>query len=170
MRCEVCGRKIIGPPNRAVIEGAKMLVCGECAKLGSVYFEAKNEPLMKKVTRRLPKPVIPQRRQPALSETETMELVEGFSSKIRQAREKMGLTLEEFGKKINEKASVLRKIETGKMTPDNILSEKLEHALHMKLLVPVSEPKVPTKAIAGPRTPPTLGDLIKVNKEKPAKK
>ncbi len=169
MRCEVCGRKIIGPPNRAVIEGARMLVCGECAKLGSVYFEAKNEPLMKKITRRLPKPSIPPRRQPPLSETETMELVEGFSSKIRQAREKMGLTLEEFGRKINEKASVLRKIETGKMTPDNILSEKLEHALHMKLLVPVSEPKVPTKAIAGPRAPPTLGDLIKV-KEKPTKK
>jgi putative transcription factor len=170
MRCEVCGRKIIGPPNRAVIEGARMLACGECAKLGSVYFEAKNEPLMKKVTRRLPKPVLPTRRQPALSETETTELVENFSGKIRQAREKMGLTLEEFGKKINEKASVLRKIETGKMTPDNILSEKLEHALHMKLLVPVSEPKVPTKALAGPRTPPTLGDLIKVRKEKEVKK
>jgi putative transcription factor len=147
-----------------------MLVCGECAKLGSVYFEAKNEPLMKKVTRRLPKPAIPPRRQPALSETETMELIENFSAKIRQAREKMGLTLEDFGKKLNEKASVLRKIETGKMTPDNILSEKLEHALHMKLLVPVSEPKVPMKDMAGPLAPPTLGDLIKVKKEKETKK
>ncbi len=99
-----------------------------------------------------------------------MELVDGFSGKIRQAREKMGLTLEEFGKKLNEKASVLRKIETGKMTPDNILSEKLEHALHMKLLVPVSEPKVPTKDMAVPRAPPTLGDLINVKKEKAPKK
>ncbi len=88
MRCEVCGRKIIGSPNRAIIEGAKMLVCSECAKLGSVYWEAKTEPRLKKVAKRLPKPVLAPRKQPPLSQAENIELIDDFGAKVRQAREK----------------------------------------------------------------------------------
>jgi len=166
MRCEVCGRRIIGPPYRAMIEGAKMLVCSNCAKLGSIIWEAKTEPRMKKVAKRLPAPVLPPRKQPPLSETENLELVDDFGAKVRHAREKMGLSHEDLGKKISEKVSVLRKIESGKMTPDNLLVEKLQHALHIKLLVPVSEPKVPSKALASRPASPTLGDIARVKKEK----
>jgi len=166
MRCEVCGRRIVGPPYRAMIEGAKMLVCSNCAKLGSIIWEAKTEPRMKKVAKRLPAPVLPPRKQPPLSETENLELVDDFGAKVRHAREKMGLSHEDLGKKISEKVSVLRKIESGKMTPDNLLVEKLQHALHIKLLVPVSEPKVPSKALASRPASPTLGDIARVKKEK----
>ena len=51
------------------------------------------------------------------------------------------LTHEELGKKINEKASVLRNLEVGKMAPNNQLASKLEHMLKIKLLVPISEEK-----------------------------
>jgi len=166
MRCEVCGRRIIGPPYRANIEGANMLVCNECAKLGSIVWEAKTEPRMKKVARRMPTPMLPPRTQPPLSVTETLDLVDGFGTKVRQAREKMSLTLQGLGKKINEKVSVLRKIESGKMTPDNLLAEKLEHALRIKLLVPVSEPKVPAKALGARPASPTLGEIAQVKKER----
>jgi len=166
MRCEVCGRRIIGPPYRAMIEGAKMLVCNDCSKLGSVYWEAKTEPRLKKVAKRLPTPVLAPRKQPSLSVAENIELVDDFGAKVRQAREKMGLNHEDLGKKISEKVSVLRKIESGKMTPDNLLTEKLQHALRIKLLVPVSEPKVPSKALASRPATPTLGDLVRVKKEK----
>jgi len=166
MRCEVCGRKIIGPPNRAVIEGAKMLVCSNCAKLGSIYWEAKTEPRLRKVAKRLPTQVLPPRKQPPLSVAENLELIDDFGAKIRQAREKLGLSHEDLGKKISEKVSVLRKIESGKMAPDNLLVEKLQHALHMKLLVPISEPKVPSKALASRPASPTLGDIAQVKKEK----
>lgn len=166
MRCEVCGRRIIGPPYRAMIEGAKMLVCNNCARLGSAFWEAKTEPRLKKVAKRLPKPVLSSRKQPSLSEAEGLELVDGFGFKVRQAREKMGLSHEDLGKKISEKVSVLRKIESGKMTPNNLLVEKLQHALRIKLLVPVSEPKVPPMALASRPAPPTLGDIARVKKEK----
>lgn len=170
MRCEVCGRRIIGQPYRANIEGANMLVCNECAKLGSIVWEAKTEPRMKKVAKRLSAPVLPPRRQPPLSVAETVELVDAFGAKVRQAREKLGLTHQGLGKRINEKVSVLRKIESGKMTPDNLLSEKLEHALRIKLLVPVTEPKVPTKALVSRPTAPTLGDIAQMKKEKEEEK
>ena len=166
MRCEVCGRRIMGLPFKANIEGAKMLACGECAKLGSVVWEAKADPRLKKVARRMPAPMLPPRKQPPISVADNLELVNDFGAKIRAAREKLGLSHQELGKRINEKVSVLRKIESGKMTPDNLLTEKLEHALRLKLLVPASEPKVPAKALASRPASPTLGDILKVRKEK----
>jgi len=144
-----------------------MLVCSECSKLGSIYWEAKTEPRMKKVSRRLPQPVIAPRKQPSITVEESVELIDDFSVKVRQAREKLGMNHEDLGKKISEKVSVLRKIESGKMTPNNILVEKLQHALKIKLLVPVSEPKVPSKALASSRpSAPTLGDIAQIKKEK----
>jgi len=161
LRCEVCGRRIVGSPFKAMIEGAKMLVCNECAKLGSIYWEEKTEPRLKSIARRLPTPIMPTRKQPTIKVEESIDLIEGFSSRIRQAREKLGLSHEDLGRKISEKVSVLRKIESGKMTPDQKLSEKLQHALKVKLLTEVSVPKVPSKALAVPR-PLTLGDIAKL--------
>lgn len=167
MHCEVCGRKIIGPPYKAMIEGAKMLVCAECSKLGSVYWEAKTEPRMKKVSKRLPQPMIAPRKQPPIIVEESVELIDDFGAKVRQSREKLGMSHEDLGKKISEKVSVLRKIESRKMTPNNLLIEKLQHALKIKLLVPVSEPKVPSKVLVSSRpSVPTLGDIAQVKKEK----
>jgi len=144
-----------------------MLVCNECSKLGSVYWEAKTEPRMKKVSRRLPQPVLAPRRQPSITVEESVELIDDYGSKVRRAREKLGMSHEDLGKKIGEKVSVLRKIESKKMTPDALLIEKLQHALKIKLLVPVSEPKVPSKVLASTRpSTPTLGDIAQVKKEK----
>jgi len=154
----------MGPPFKANIEGANMLVCGECARLGSVVWEAKTEPRLKKVARRMPAPVLPPRRQPPISVADNLELVEGFGAKIRLAREQAELSHQELGKRISEKVSVLRKIESGKMTPDNLLTEKLEHALRLKLLMPVSEPKVSSKAPVPRPASPTLGDILKTKK------
>ena len=164
MRCEVCGRKIHGPPTRALIEGARLTVCIECSKHGKIIHEEEVE-----VRQRVPsKPLTPVsfvQRKPAKAKVDTtQEIVEGYDQKIRQAREKLGLSHEELGKKINEKASVLSKLETGKMTPNNQLVTKLEHVLKIKLLVPIKEEKIQ----AFPKSPnreTTLGDLIQLNKK-----
>jgi putative transcription factor len=111
-------------------------------------------------------PMLPPRKQPPLSVSDGLELTDDLGTKIRLAREKAGLSHQELGKRISEKVSVLRKIESGKMVPDNLLTEKLEHALRLKLLVPVSEPKVPTVALASRPAAPTLGDLLKSGKDK----
>ena len=62
--------------------------------------------------------------------------------------------------------SLLRKIETGKMTPDNRLASLLERTLKIKLIVPAKEEKVPQTKIsktAGHEL--TLGDLIRLDKK-----
>jgi len=166
MQCEVCGRKIIGKQYKAIIEGAKMLVCSECAHYGTRFWEAETG---KPTPKRLPMPSAkPKLFSPATptqkTSEESLELVEEYSKKIRKAREKLGLTHEDLGKKINEKVSLLRKIETGKMKPTQRLAEKLEHTLKIKLLAPPTEPKLPQKAltVAKQKQEITLGDLIKI--------
>jgi putative transcription factor len=167
LRCEVCGRKIHGSPIRAVIEGAKLTVCIECSKHGKIIREEEVE-LGQRVPKKAPVPFSAkmQRKKNVGAKVEiTQEVVEGYDAKIRQAREKLGLSHEELGKKINEKASVLSKLETGKMTPNNMLVTKLEHALKIKLLSPISEEKTSQEIPKLPTRETTLGDLIQLNKK-----
>ena len=63
------------------------------------------------------------------------------------------------GRKIGEKVSLLRKIERGKMTPNQTLTKKLEHALKIRLLAPASESKAPIPPSSRSQ-PVTLGELI----------
>jgi putative transcription factor len=172
VRCEVCGRKIQGKPVKAIIEGAKLTVCSECSRHGKIVWEEleHTQPLSKpKTAASKPPPLKIQSggKYSPKNVEETLELVEDFDAKIRQAREKLGLTHEELGKRISEKVSVLKKIEAKKMTPDNRLAAKLEHALKIKLLVPSSEDKVPKAILSKPPSRElTLGDLAQLNKEK----
>jgi putative transcription factor len=163
MQCEVCGRKIIGKQYKAIIEGAIMLVCSECAHYGSRSWEAETSPKPKPMP--MPKPRLVSPPVPSVQKTvqeAPLELVEDYPKRIRQAREKLGLTHEDLGRKINERVSLLKKIETGKMTPTQSLAEKLQHVLRIKLLAPATEVKVPQKVLAAAKTKQeiTLGDLI----------
>jgi putative transcription factor len=168
LRCEVCGAKIFGKPFKVVIEGAKLTVCSQCSKHGTIIWEEEPKPKSAPIkTKTVSHPSkIKSKKAPETTVEASIELVENFHTKIRQAREKLGLSHEELGKKINEKVSVLKKIETGKMTPDNKLATKLEHVLKVKLLVPPSEEKSVTVEIPKPASRElTLGDIIQLNKK-----
>ncbi len=168
MRCEVCGRKIHSDPVRAVIEGAKLTVCVECSKHGKVIYQEEvsiSQPSPTKSTIHIP---VIMKKPPVAQVQISQEVVEDYAAKIRNAREKLGFSHEDLGKKINEKASLLRHIETGKVAPNNQLAGKLEHVLKIKLMVPIADEKatatVPRKASEGL----TLGDLIDMNKSEEA--
>jgi putative transcription factor len=64
-----------------------------------------------------------------------MILNHDFPSLIRNARNNKGLTHEQLGQKINEKVTVIRKIETGSIRPDEIIAKKLERFLGINLYV-----------------------------------
>lgn len=173
MQCEVCGRRIHGKPYKVIIEGARMTVCETCSKHGKLVWEEepKPKPTDQKSKTQLTFRLSTRRPTPPPAET-GLELVERYDAKIRQAREKLGLSHEDLGKRINEKVSLLRKIEAGKMTPDIMLSTKLEHILKVKLIVPTSEEKVkapPTAVAKTASSELTLGDLIQLPKRKKGK-
>lgn len=167
LRCEVCGRKIYGKPHRVVIEGAKLTVCSECSKHGTtVWEETKPKIMLPKPKAILLSPKTQSKKTPEKTVDTSLELVEDFDVKIRQAREKLGFSHEELGKKINQKVSLLKKIETGKMKPDNKLVAKLEHTLKIKLMTLSSEENPPQTKILKPKSRGlTLGDLIQLNKK-----
>ena len=166
MRCEVCGQKIHTNPITAIIEGAKLTVCVECSKHGRIVTQDEYTPKPKptsKLSARTPV-TMTQKKKPEIKVEITQEIIEDYTSKIRQAREKLGLTHEDLAKKINEKTSVIGKLETGKIQPSNILATKLEHALKIKLLTPITEEKAVTLAPKTANREVTLGDLVKLDK------
>lgn len=114
----------------------------ECSKLG--------KPVKPKLERRTVVKTVPVQRPPRIvkpegtvrSVEELLEaytLVENYGLVVKEARERMGMTLKDLGAKVGEKASVISKIEQGRLKPDNALARKLEHVLGVKLLVPSSE-------------------------------
>lgn len=149
-----------------------MTVCTDCSKHGKLVWEEEPKPKAVTTAKGPRTPLQVQIQKPAGPTVDTsLELVHDFHNRIREAREKLGLSHEDLGKKINEKVSLLRKIETGKMTPDNNLAVRLEHALKIKLIVPTAEEKVPEAKI--PKTPNrelTLGDLIRIDEKGKEKK
>jgi putative transcription factor len=171
MRCEVCGRKIREAPLRVVIEGAKLMVCTECSKHGKATWDEPARPTVVPQMHTMTSQGTPLfgpiqiRKKIITARVDTsQETVADYAEVIRVAREKLGLSTEDLGKKINEKESVLKKIENGKMSPNDLLISKLERMLKIKLLVPVAEEKVSL-----PRTAShdfTLGDAIKIEKKK----
>ena len=165
MRCEVCGHKIHTEPITAVIEGARLTVCVECAKHGKIIHQEEIA-LPRPAAQKKPQaPITVVQKKPLVASVQiTQELTQDYANKIRVAREKLALTHEELGKKINEKASVLRNLEAGKMEPNNQLASKLEHMLKIKLLIPISE----EKAVQIPKSANqelTLGDLIEIDEK-----
>ena len=167
MRCEVCGQKIRTDPIRAEIEGAKLTVCVECSKHGRIItHEEANIASKPTGSSSKPGPMKVFKKKIAARVELTQEMVEGYGSQIRKAREKLGLSHEDLGKKINEKASVLRKLETSKMAPNDMLVTKLEHVLKIKLLAPIAEEKTaPLEAPKMASRELTLGDLIQFDKK-----
>jgi putative transcription factor len=155
----------MGKPYRAVIEGAKMTVCSRCAKLASEYWE---EPPIRRAARATkPRASTPRRTSPKRPSpprlVPSVELADDYRVRVRKARENLGFTHEDLGRKIGEKVSVLRKIESGKMAPDHAVAQKLEHALRIKLLVQPSEPKAPLTIPSAPLQV-TLGEMIQTKK------
>jgi len=161
MRCEVCGRKIHSSPITAVIEGARLTVCVECSKHGKIVTQDEYTPKPKPLGKPSAHiPIMAQKKKTEIKVEITQEIIEDYTTKIRQAREKLGLTHEDLAKRINEKTSVIGKLETGKISPSNILATKLEHALKIKLLTPITEEKTPMQMPKTANRELTLGDLI----------
>ena len=94
---------------------------------------------------------------------EDLDLVEDFGEIVRTARVKMGLTQEDLAKQLNEKLTVIKKIESGEFRPPLSLARKLERFLKVRLLEPVEDlGYVPSKRSTREEEPGiSLGDLLK---------
>jgi putative transcription factor len=163
LNCEICGSTIYGSPRRIILEGTRLLVCGRCSGLGEpdLKVEEKQKP---SAPRPLGTPKPPASQASRLpKEIEELEITDDFPRMIKKAREKKKMSQEDLARTINERLSIIQKIELGKMTPDLRLTHALEHALRVKLLVPRKEPEMPEESVGHSEI--TLGDVIQYKKK-----
>ncbi len=157
MECEICGKEIRYKPFRIVVEGTELNVCGECRDYGVEEISTSAQHGITRVVRR-------DKKQKTVSKpiVFTEELVEGFNEIIRNERQKRGWSQEELARKIQEKESLIRKIENAEITPEPEVIEKLERLFDIKLREKIQEVKPnPQKKLV-----PTLGDVVVIKKKK----
>jgi putative transcription factor len=124
--CELCGHQTF-EKKMVVVDGTIFSVCIACSKRGKPYI-----PPQIAIKKKKPLALKPQKKIELADET---ILTPNFATLIREARMKMGLTHEQLGMKMNEKANLLKKFETGSLKPDEIFAKKLERFLGIKLYV-----------------------------------
>ena len=165
MVCEMCGKDITFC-KKVVIEGVLLEVCTECAKFGT-------EADKRRTTETGPKPIVKQRLErrekrstprDVYSEAVGEELVEDFAARVRNARSKKGMTQKELAMKLNEKQTIISKIESGSMRPDEKLIRKLQKELGIVLKEKV-QGEVTARSTGTTTGTLTLADLIAVKKD-----
>lgn len=168
MECEVCGKEIYGKAYRAVIDGAKLFVCPECAQFSTaVWKRGSREPAITKKTPEYPASQLSTFRRSIPSRLpKGLDLVEGFGQRIRMGRVKLKLSHEDLSRKIGAKVSVLRKLETGKMVPDQALAKRLERFLRIKILQSPSETSKLEEGFVKKPSELTLGDIVIIQKRR----
>ena len=154
MKCELCGEK--SATAMVEIEGSMLRACSKCSSFGNIKFKIE-APVAEKAGGKTITIKMPPARKEILQ-----VLVKGYGRIIKGAREKANLMQEELGKKINEKATIIHKIETGHIEPNIDLARKLEKFFKITLIEEYQETSSSEKRY--PEKELTLGDLARVRK------
>jgi len=146
MSCDLCGYS--GELFRAQIEGSLMEVCKNCVKFGILIEKEKEfNKLVKSKFRK----------------DETVVLLkENYNLLIKKLREKQNFTQEDLAKKLNEKLSLIHKIENKDIEPNEAVIKKLESFFRIKLTEEYKEEKV---KLDFKNSSLTIGDLLKLKKK-----
>ena len=188
MSCEMCGN-FAGPDlTECEVDGVNMFLCPKCKRFGDKIsskqdvFEDDSEESEVTFVRSKPggkgpsvshvkvktgtshTPVQKSRhggRRDVLRSDQI--LVDDYGDVIKQARKAKGLSLEDFAQMINEKASLIQKLEKSEFNPPESLIVKIERKLEISLKEEAAAP-IFTGTTSKKET--TLGDVVKLKKKK----
>jgi len=163
--CEMCG---VDSPKakRVFLEGSLLMLCPKCSKFGQDAEETGEEEEEKKYAP-TPRPA-PYTGKGKIGKAgggidpEEIALADDYHKTISNARNARGMTQEELGKNINERKSVIAKLESKQLRPNDMLRKKLERALNIKLMEKVSAVGLNVRE---QKRGLTIGDMIKLNKK-----
>lgn len=161
--CDMCSSE--DKVYRIELEGSMLNVCEKCASFGRVIGKLRPEesPKVKKKQELKAKEELALTK--AKKDTETVQLiVPNYHELVRKAREKTGMNQEDFAKKLNEKESVVHKLESGLMKPSIDLARKLERFLKIRLVEEVEMEGGSSGTKAKGSEGLTIGDLINIKK------
>jgi len=136
--CQICGSIIWGKGQRVILEGARITVCHNCAQHGTKIQKSSPDIYGKKQIKR--KPYAATKRQSYKPKTvEELEIVSDYARKVKNARNRLGLNQDQFAQKLNEKPSLIRRIEAGKAEPTVKLAKKIQQTYKIQLLIKSDE-------------------------------
>ncbi|MFC7057633.1 multiprotein bridging factor aMBF1 [Halovenus salina] len=143
VQCEMCGTETASP-NRVKIEGLNSMSVTSVPNSGPRSKPTRDRPRRR---RSIPRAVRVRRVRAAPQHhgqhrwwgsrrdiyDEMDEIAPDYDERIRNARESAGLTQDELAKQLNEKASLMRKLEHGETLPSDDVREKIERGLDISL-------------------------------------
>jgi putative transcription factor len=88
------------------------------------------------------------------------EIATDYDQRVREARESRGQSQQELAGELNEKTSLIRKIERGDVLPSDDVRKKLERELGISL-TEGSSGDDDSEWSSGSSTTTTLGDVVK---------
>ncbi len=160
--CEMCGMPIEGRPYRVTIEGTEMILCERCYR----SVRARGAPVTPSAPKQATTKKKAEKKQRPKKKVVEYEIVEDYAKRVREAREKMGMSREELGMRVGEGENVIKRIELGRLEPDLELAKKLEKVLKITLIRKV-EIEVEEGGSKGKSLDEglTLGDIVVIRKD-----
>lgn len=165
--CQICGSIIWGKGQRVILEGARITVCHNCAQHGTKIQQPPSHTYGKKPIQK--KPYTASKTQKPKSTTiEELEIVSDYARRVRNARNNLGLNQDQFAQKLNEKPSLIRRIETGKAEPTIKLAKKIQNLYKIQLLTKSDEIDYNVQENKFMKKSPgsSLGDIAFIKKKK----
>jgi putative transcription factor len=139
----MCGAETASPKT-VKIEGAELEVCSDCAELGTEVRTEESSSTSTKYSTSSDSDSGStgggtagsggggsRSRRDMFDEMDT--LADDYAERIRRARESGSQSQEELAKELNEKASLIRKLERGDVLPSDEVQRKLERTLDVEL-------------------------------------
>ncbi|MFB6302304.1 MAG: multiprotein bridging factor aMBF1 [Haloferacaceae archaeon] len=168
-QCEMCGAERPSLTTTKV-EGAELELCDDCTEFGTeVRTEEPSSTSTKYSTSSSSSSSSSssttsssssggsRRRRDMFDDMD--EVASDYDERIREAREGEGLSQEDLADALNEKVSLIRKLEQGQMLPPDDVREKLESHLEIALLEGVDSDDEEWSGDSATTT--TLGDVVK---------
>ncbi|WP_207588972.1 multiprotein bridging factor aMBF1 [Halomontanus rarus] len=152
VQCEMCGAET-SSPKTIKVEGAKLDVCSDCTDFGTEVKTASSSSTSTKYSTSSSSSNSGSssggqsagassssssssssgrsRRSDMFDDMD--EIVTDYDDRIRRARENEGLSQSDLANELNEKASLIRKLERGDTLPSDRVQSKLERFLDISL-------------------------------------
>ncbi|MDS0240091.1 MULTISPECIES: multiprotein bridging factor aMBF1 [unclassified Haloferax] len=169
-QCEMCGSDQASLKT-VKVEGAELQLCDDCAEFGTEVRTESTSSASTKYSTSSSSGSDSSRSSGSSSSSSSSkrrrrdmfddmdEIATDYDDRIRQARESRGLSQEELAQSLNEKASLIRKLERGDIMPPDSVRKKIERKLDISLVEGESDDD--SEWSGGGSTTTTLGDVVK---------
>ena len=127
--CHICGQPSV---VQAIVENAKVFLCPTCSQYGRPIAQVRSQQQGRPQSNF-------QQHQPMRQHQPEIGVVEGYGQVIKKAREAQGLTRTQLAAKLFINENVLHRLEEGRLRPQLSTAQKLERALHIKLILKEGE-------------------------------